>query len=111
MYQLNWIIVMPTMRLQENDKDYAIVGSVKADAPGITYSMDVNHVTQEAWKKEILILERKVFGQEAMIIFDNVFIPWDIFMNGEFEISLHAVERLPVITEEVMFVKQVLEMY
>lgn len=33
----HWIIIMPTMRLTENDKDYAIVGAVPADAEGITY--------------------------------------------------------------------------
>ena len=33
----HWIIVMPTLRLTENDKDYAIVGAVPADVKGITY--------------------------------------------------------------------------
>src|ERR671934_116966 len=33
----HWIIVMPTMRLKSEDKDYAIVGAVPADAKGITY--------------------------------------------------------------------------
>ena len=28
---------MPTIRLTENDKDWAIVGAVPADAEGITY--------------------------------------------------------------------------
>src|SRR5215475_4571353 len=33
----HWIIVMPTMRLRSEDKEYAIVGAIPADAKGITY--------------------------------------------------------------------------
>ena len=33
----HWIMVMPTMRLRSEDRDYAIVGAVAVDAPGITY--------------------------------------------------------------------------
>ena len=33
----HWMIIMPTMRLLENDKDYAIVGAIPVDAPGIKY--------------------------------------------------------------------------
>ena len=33
----HWIIAMPTMRLKSEDKDYAIIGAIPVDAPGITY--------------------------------------------------------------------------
>jgi 4-hydroxybutyryl-CoA dehydratase/vinylacetyl-CoA-Delta-isomerase len=33
----HWILVMPTMRLKDEDKQYAIVGAIPADAKGITY--------------------------------------------------------------------------
>ena len=33
----HWIIIMPTVRLTANDRDYAIVGAFPVDAPGITY--------------------------------------------------------------------------
>ena len=33
----HWILVMPTMRLRDEDKHYAIVGAIPADAKGITY--------------------------------------------------------------------------
>ena len=32
----HWILVMPTMRLKQEDKDYAVVGAVPSDADGIT---------------------------------------------------------------------------
>ena len=33
----HWIIVMPTMRLGEADREYAIVGAIPVDAKGVTY--------------------------------------------------------------------------
>ena len=33
----HWLLVMPTMRLEAADKDYAIVGAIPVDAEGITY--------------------------------------------------------------------------
>jgi 4-hydroxybutyryl-CoA dehydratase/vinylacetyl-CoA-Delta-isomerase len=33
----HWLLVMPTMRLEAADRDYAIVGAIPVDAPGITY--------------------------------------------------------------------------
>jgi 4-hydroxybutyryl-CoA dehydratase/vinylacetyl-CoA-Delta-isomerase len=33
----HWLIVMPTMRMRPEDKDYAIVGAIPVDAKGITY--------------------------------------------------------------------------
>ena len=36
----HWLIVMPTMRLEAADKEYAIVGVVPVDASGITYIYD-----------------------------------------------------------------------
>ena len=33
----HWMVVMPTLRLTDKDKDYAIVGAIPVDAEGITY--------------------------------------------------------------------------
>jgi 4-hydroxybutyryl-CoA dehydratase/vinylacetyl-CoA-Delta-isomerase len=38
----HWIILMPTIRLTENDKDWAIVGAIPADAKGVITSMEDN---------------------------------------------------------------------
>ena len=91
----HWIIIMPTMRLQENDRDYAIVGAVPADAPGITYIYGRQSCdTRSMEDGDLDSGNAKFSGQEAMIIFDNVFIPWErIFMNGEYEFASMLVER------------------
>ena len=91
----HWIIVMPTMRLTENDKDYAIVGAIPADAKGITYIYGRQSCdTRSMEEGDLDSGNAKFAGQEALIIFDDVFIPWDkVFMNGEYEFASMLVER------------------
>ncbi|HEX7032209.1 MAG TPA: 4-hydroxyphenylacetate 3-hydroxylase N-terminal domain-containing protein [Nitrososphaera sp.] len=91
----HWIIVMPTMRLKEEDKDYAIVGAIPVDAPGITYIYGRQSCdTRSMEGGEIDAGNVMYSGQEAMIIFKDVFIPNElIFMNGEYEFAAMLVER------------------
>jgi 4-hydroxybutyryl-CoA dehydratase/vinylacetyl-CoA-Delta-isomerase len=91
----HWILVMPTMRLRREDKDYAIVGAVPADAPGITYIYGRQSCdTRSMEGGDLDSGNAKFSGQEAMMIFDNVFIPNDlIFMDGEYEFASMLVER------------------
>ncbi len=91
----HWIIVMPTVRLTDKDKDYAIVGAIPVDAPGITYIYGRQSCdTRSAEGGDIDPGNTKFAGQEAIIIFDKVFIPWDkIFMYGEYEFASILVER------------------
>ena len=91
----HWIIVMPTMRLKSEDKDYAIVGAVPVDAPGITYIYGRQSCdTRSMDDGDMDAGNSKFSGQEAMIIFDNVFVPNElIFMDGEYEFASMLVER------------------
>jgi 4-hydroxybutyryl-CoA dehydratase/vinylacetyl-CoA-Delta-isomerase len=91
----HWIIVMPTMRLRPEDKDYAIVGAIPADAKGITYIYGRQSCdTRSMEEGDIDAGNAKFSGQEAMIIFDNVFIPNElIFMDGEYEFASMLIER------------------
>jgi 4-hydroxybutyryl-CoA dehydratase/vinylacetyl-CoA-Delta-isomerase len=91
----HWLIVMPTLRLGEADKDYAIVGAIPAHARGITYvyGRQAND-TRSMEAGEIDAGNAGFAGQEAMIVFDDVFIPWKrVFMNGEHEFAAPLVER------------------
>lgn len=91
----HWIILMPTIRLTENDKDYAIVGAIPADAEGLTYIYGRQSCdTRSMEEGDLDSGNSKYSGQEAMIILDNVFIPWDkVFMYGEYEFAAMLVER------------------
>lgn len=91
----HWLIVMPTMRLGEGDEDYAIVGAIPVDADGITYIYGRQSCDSRAMEGGDLDTGNDRYaGQEAMVIFDEVFIPWSrIFMHGEYEFAAMLVER------------------
>nr|AGQ19232.1 aromatic ring hydroxylase [Candidatus Actinomarina minuta] len=91
----HWMVVMPTLRLTDKDKDYAIVGAIPVDAEGITYIYGRQSCDTRSMEPGEYDVGNKYFaGQEAMVIFDNVFIPNElIFMNGEFDFASMLVER------------------
>jgi 4-hydroxybutyryl-CoA dehydratase/vinylacetyl-CoA-Delta-isomerase len=91
----HWLIIMPTMRLTENDKEYAIVGAIPVEAENITYIYGRQSCDTRAMEgSDIDVGNARYGGQEAMIIFDRVFIPNElIFMDGETEFASMLVER------------------
>ncbi|MDQ4051012.1 MAG: 4-hydroxybutyryl-CoA dehydratase, partial [Thermoproteota archaeon] len=91
----HWVVVMPTMRLKSEDKDYAIIGAIPVDAPGITYIYGRQSSDTRSMEEGSLDAGNAMYsGQEAMIIFKDVFIPNHlIFMDGEYEFASMLVER------------------
>ncbi len=91
----HWMVVMPTLRLGPNDEDFAVVGAVPVDAPGIIYiygrqSCDSRHMEGGRLDQG----NARYSGQEAMVVFDDVFIPHElVFMDGEYEFAAMLVER------------------
>ena len=90
----HWLIVMPTIRLGEGDGEFAIVGAIPVDAEGITYIYGRQSCDSRSMEEgDIDAGNAKFGGQEAMIIFDDVFIPNEyIFMDGECEFAAMLVE-------------------
>ncbi len=90
------IMVMPTIAMKEDDKDYAVSFAVPADAEGIfmiygRQSCDTRKLEEGA---DIDLGNSTYGGHEALVIFDNVFVPNDrIFLNGECEFAGMLVER------------------
>ncbi|MDA9602010.1 hypothetical protein N9S83_00535 [Candidatus Actinomarina] len=91
----HWMVVMPTLRLTDKDKDYAIVGAIPVDAEGITYIYGRQSCDTRSMEPGEYDVGNKYYaGQEAMVIFDNVFIPNKyIFMDGEYDFASMLVER------------------
>ena len=90
----HWLVIMPTMRLGPKDKDYAVVGAIPVDAPGITYIYGRQSCDTRAMEGDIDVGNREFAGQEAMIIFEDVFIPRErVFMDGEHDFAALLVER------------------
>ena len=91
----HWLIVMPTMRLTEADRDYAITGALPVDAPGLTYVYGRQSCDTRALEPGTLDQGNPTYGgQEATILFDDVFIPnHHIFMDGQTDFAAMLVER------------------
>lgn len=91
----HWLLVMPTMRLGPDDRDYAVVGAIPVDADGITYIYGRQSCDMRSMESGDIDAGNATFGgQEAMIVFDNVFVPNEyIFMDGEFDFAAMLVER------------------
>lgn len=91
----HWMLVMPTMRLREADKAYAIIGAVPVDAKGITYIYGRQSCDSRSMEGGSIDVGNAVYGgQEAMVIFDEVFVPNEyIFMDGEHDFAAMLVER------------------
>jgi len=91
----HYMIVMPTIRLGEKDTDFAIIGAVPVDAAGITYIYGRQSCDMRSMEGgSIDVGNAKFGGQEAMVVFENVFIPNKyIFMDGEYDFAALLVER------------------
>lgn len=89
-------IVMPGQALGPEDRDYAVACAVPVAAPGVilVFGRQVND--SRKWEGEIDQGNATygVVGGEAMVIFDDVFVPWEsVFMCGEVEFAGTLVER------------------
>ncbi len=91
----HWLLVMPTMRLGEADRDYAVCAAIPVDHPGITYIYGRQSCDGRALEDtEIDLGNARFGGQEAMIIFEDVFVPFShVFMDGEWQFAASLVER------------------
>lgn len=90
------VLVMPTIAMRPDDKDYAISFAVPTDSEGIfmiygRQSCDTRKMEKGA---DIDLGNSEFGGHEALVIFDDVFVPNErIFMNGETEFAGMLVER------------------
>lgn len=89
------VLVMPTIAMGPEDKDYAVAFSVPVDTEGIF--MIIGRQSCDTRKLEgssIDVGNSQFGGVEALTVFDNVFVPNDrIFLNGETEFAGMLVER------------------
>jgi len=90
-------IIMPTVALKEEDKDYAVSFACPSDAEGVfmiygRQSCDWRKMLEGS--NDIDVGNKEFGGQEALVVFDDVFIPNDmIFLCGEYDFAGILVER------------------
>lgn len=89
------ILVMPTVTMREADRDYAISFAIPADAKGIVYIY--GRQSCDTRKNEEILIDvgnPNFGGQEAVILFNDVLVPWKrVFMCGEYRFTGALVER------------------
>ena len=89
------IIVMPTIALGEEDRDYAVSFALPSDAEGIIYIIGRQSCDTRKLEEETIDVGNLLFGgHEALVVFDNVFVPWErVFMYKEFDFAASLVEK------------------
>jgi 4-hydroxybutyryl-CoA dehydratase/vinylacetyl-CoA-Delta-isomerase len=89
------IIVMPTLSMREEDRDYAVSFALPADAEGIIYIMGRQSCDTRKLEGGRLDQGNLIYGgHEALVVFDDVFVPWDrVFMYKEHDFSGQLVEK------------------
>lgn len=89
------VLVMPTIALSDEDKDYAVSFAVPTDSEGIV--MIIGRQSCDTRKLEGSCQDTgncKFGGVEALTVFNDVFVPNErIFMNGEARYAGLLVER------------------
>jgi 4-hydroxybutyryl-CoA dehydratase/vinylacetyl-CoA-Delta-isomerase len=89
------MLIMPTLRMREADKDYAVSCAVPTDARGVTLIYGRQSCdTRKLEAGDIDVGNYNFGGQEVLVVLDDVFVPWErVFMDGEIDFSIMLVER------------------
>ncbi len=89
------IIIMPTISMKEEDKDYAVSFALPSDTGGITYIMGRQSCDTRKLEKGKIDQGNIGFGgHEALVVFNDVFVPWErVFMFKEYDFAGQLVER------------------
>ena len=89
------VIVMPTISMGPEDKDYAVCFAVPMNTKGIYMIVGRQSCdTRKLEGSELDMGNAEFGGVESVTVFDDVFVPNDrIFLNGETEFAGMVVER------------------
>ncbi len=89
------ILITPTLRMRDGDEDYSLSFATPIDTEGIILIYGRQSCdTRRLEEGDIDVGNYNFGGQEALVIFNDVFIPWErVFMCGEIDFSIMLVER------------------
>ncbi|MEA4815787.1 MAG: 4-hydroxyphenylacetate 3-hydroxylase family protein [Lachnospiraceae bacterium] len=89
------VLVMPTVAMGPDDKDYAVSFAVPLDSEGLFMIVGRQSCdTRKLEGSQIDVGNSQFGGVEALTIFENVFVPNErIFLNGETDFAGMLVER------------------
>jgi 4-hydroxybutyryl-CoA dehydratase/vinylacetyl-CoA-Delta-isomerase len=89
------IIVMPTLSMRAEDKDYAVAFAIPSDVEGVVHILGRQSCDTRKLEGSPMDVGNATFGgHEALVVLDNVFVPSErVFMDGEWQFSRVLVER------------------
>ena len=89
------VIVMPTVTLRQEDQDYAVAFAIPSDTPGVIFILGRQSCDTRRLEEGTVDRGNQLFGgHEALIIFDDVFVPWErVFLYKEYEFLSQLVEQ------------------
>jgi len=91
------LVVLPQSAHAKGEEDYAVAFATPPDAKGITFVCQYTPYSAEReMADDIEELGNPLYGQRetSMIVFDNVFVPWErVFHCGEYPYSVKLVTR------------------
>jgi len=77
------IIVIPTRKMRESEKDYAVAFAIPADTKGVYL---INRASAPRARQQFKAPMNQYGSSDAFTVFDDVFVPWErVFMCGEYE--------------------------
>jgi 4-hydroxybutyryl-CoA dehydratase/vinylacetyl-CoA-Delta-isomerase len=83
----NEILVVPTRQMRENESEYAVAFAVPANAKGVSLICRPGRGGRSPAEFPSNRPDRGLV--EAMIVFDDVFVPWErVFLCGEWQYSM-----------------------
>ncbi len=89
------MLIMPTIALSEDDKDFAVACAIPVDADGVFHIF--GRQTNDTRKLDEMDQGNACYGMvggEALTVLEDVFVPWDrVFMYGEYDFAGMLVER------------------
>lgn len=89
------IIVMPTLSMRSDEKDYAVAFAIPSDADGVIHVLGRQSCDTRKLEGSPMDVGNTAFGaHEALVILQDVFVPHErVFMDGEWRFSRVLVER------------------
>ena len=89
------ILVMPTLSMREEEREYAVSFALPVDTPGVVHILGRQSCdTRKLEGGTMDVGNAQYGGHEALVILNDVFVPNErIFMDGEWQFSRPLVER------------------
>ncbi len=81
----HYTFVAPTAGLRKGEEDYAVACAVPGDAQGVYHIYGRNPGDDRKYEPDLIDMGNPRFSsQETLLVFDNVFVPWDkVFLCKE----------------------------